>query len=285
MMMTVEEMEREHQKDLRRLRNFRLLDDDFMTRVFDGEPRYIQLVLRIVLQMPELEVIEVRTQVFVENLLKRSVQLDIVARDGAGRIFNVEIQRADEGADPRRARYNSSMVDANLLSRKSMKFYALPDAWVIFITENDVFGEGRALYPVERYMEGSGKKFDDGSHILYVNGAYRGEDDVGRLMHDFSCTNPDDMYYEALAERTRHFKESKEGIAIMCKAMEDMREEYLRKGIEQGVRQGERTGEKKRAEEVALRMLRAGKYAVEEIVDMSGLSMAEVQGLKASATA
>ena len=156
---------------------------------------------------------------------------------------------------------------------------------MIFITENDVFGEGRALYPVERYMEGSGKKFDDGSHILYVNGAYRGEDDVGRLMHDFSCTNPDDMYYEALAERTRHFKESKEGIAIMCKAMEDMREEYLRKGIEQGVRQGERTGEKKRAEEVALRMLRAGKYAVEEIVDMSGLSMAEVQGLKASATA
>ena len=281
MIMTAEEIAREHQRDLQRLRGFRLLDDDFMTRVFDGEPQYIQLVLRIILQISDLEVIEVRTQVFVENLLKRSVQLDIVATDSNGRMYNIEIQRADEGADPRRARYNSSMIDAHLLARKGTKFYELPEAWVIFITENDVFGEGQSLYQVERYIRGINQDFNDGSHILYVNGAYKGDDELGKLMHDFSCTNPDDMYYEALADRTRYFKENKEGIQIMCKAMEDMRKEYLQKGIEQG----EKTGEAKNKKEVALRMLKAGRYATDEIADMSGLSIAEVQDLSATATA
>lgn len=281
MIMTAEEIAREHQRDLQRLRGFRLLDDDFMTRVFDCEPQYIQLVLRIILQISDLDVIEVRTQVFVENLLRRSVQLDIVATDSNGRMYNIEIQRADEGADPRRARYNSSMIDAHLLARKGIKFYELPEAWVIFITENDVFGKGQPLYQVERCIRGINQDFKDGSHILYVNGAYKGDDELGKLMHDFSCINPDDMYYEALADRTRYFKENKEGIQIMCKAMEDMRKEYLQKGIEQG----EKTGEAKNKKEVALRMLKAGRYATDEIADMSGLSIAEVQDLRATATA
>jgi len=28
--------------------------------------------------------------------------------------------------------------------------------------------------------------FDDGEHILYVNGQYRGDDEIGNLMHDFN---------------------------------------------------------------------------------------------------
>lgn len=49
-------------------------------------------------------------------------------------------------------------------------------------------------------------------------------------MHDFSCTDPANMYYNELAERVRFFKEDKEGISIMCKAMEDMRNESLQEG-------------------------------------------------------
>lgn len=69
----------------------------------------------------------------------------------------------------------------------------------------------------------TGELFDDGSHIIYVNGAYRDESPIGKLMHDFSCTQPKDMNYKVLADRSRFFKEEEEGVAIMCKAMEDMR--------------------------------------------------------------
>ena len=83
-MTTAEWMNKKHQEDLQRLRGFRLLDDDFMTKCFEGDTACIQLVLRIILEIPDLEVTDVRTQVFVENLLNRSVRLDVLATDSAG---------------------------------------------------------------------------------------------------------------------------------------------------------------------------------------------------------
>lgn len=258
-----EQIDQKHQEDLQRLRGFRLLDDDFLTKCFEGDTASIELVLQIVLEKPDLKVLDVRTQVFVENLLNRSVRLDILATDSTGAKLNVEVQRSDKGAGRKRARYNSSMMDANLL-KKGEDFDKLPETWVIFITENDVMGKGLPLYPIERCFLETGERFEDGSHILYVNGAYRGDTPVGKLMHDFSCTDAADMYYGILADRVRFFKESKEGIEIMCRAMEDMRNQTLKEGMK----------------EVALRMLAAGKYALEEIVNISGLSIEEVKQLK-----
>lgn len=267
-MIVTETIDQKHQEDLQRLKGFRLLDDDFLTKCFEGNTECIELVLRIVLDRSDLDVLDVRTQVFVENLLNRSVRLDILAIDSAGRSFNIEIQRADKGAGRKRARYNSSMMDANLLE-KGENFDNLPETYVIFITENDVMGRGKVLYQIERCILETSEMFEDGSHILYVNGAYRDESPIGKLMHDFSCTNPDDMYYGVLADRVKFFKESKEGIAVMCKAMEDMRNQTLKEGMR----------------EVALRMLKAGKYALDEIAAISGLSLDEVKKLKADKTA
>ena len=263
-----EQIDQKHQEDLQRLRGFRLLDDDFLTKCFEGDTASIELVLRIVLEKSDLKVLDVRTQVFVENLLNRSVRLDILATDSTGAKLNVEVQRSDKGAGRKRARYNSSMMDANLL-KKGEDFDKLPETWVIFITENDVMGKGLPLYPIERCFLGTGERFEDGSHILYVNGAYRGDTPIGKLMHDFSCIDAADMYYGTLADRVRFFKESKEGIEIMCRAMEDMRNQTLKEGMK----------------EVALRMLAAGKYALEEIVNISGLSLEEVKQLKADRSA
>ncbi len=267
-----EQIDQKHQEDLQRLRGFRLLDDDFLTKCFEGDTASIELVLQIVLEKPDLKVLDVRTQVFVENLLNRSVRLDILATDSTGAKLNVEVQRSDKGAGRKRARYNSSMMDANLL-KKGEDFDKLPETWVIFITENDVMGKGLPLYPIERCFLGTGERFEDGSHILYVNGAYRGDTPIGKLMHDFSCTDAADMYYGTLADRVRFFKESKEGIEIMCKAMEDMRNESLQEGIREGMKA------------TARRMLAAGKYALEEIVNISGLSLEEVKQLKADRSA
>ena len=267
-MTVTERIDQLHQEDLERLKGFRLLDDDFLTKCFEGDTKYIQLVLRIVLEMPDLVVVDVRTQVFVENLLNRSVRLDVLATDSSGRKINVEIQRSDKGAGWKRARYNSSMMDANLL-RKGEDFDMLPETYVVFITEHDVIGDGQPLYKIERYISGSGKKFEDGSHIVYVNGAYRDETPIGKLMHDFSCTDPADMHYSLLADRVRFFKESKEGVAIMCKAMEDMRNQAaLEAALE-------------RAKGIVNRMLAAGKYSLEEIADMTELSLEEVKKLQA----
>ena len=263
-----EQIDQKHQEDLQRLRGFRLLDDDFLTKCFEGDTASIELVLQIVLEKPDLKVLDVRTQVFVENLLNRSVRLDILATDSTGAKLNVEVQRSDKGAGRKRARYNSSMMDANLL-KKGEDFDKLPETWVIFITENDVMGKGLPLYPVERCFLGTGERFEDGSHILYVNGAYRGDTPIGKLMHDFSCTDAADMYYGTLADRVRFFKESKEGIEIMCRAMEDMRNQTLKEG----------------AINSAKRMLADGILTLEKVAEYAGLPLDEVKKLKAERTA
>lgn len=261
--MTPEQIERKHQEDLQRLRGFRLMDDDFMTKCFEGEPACIELVLQIIMEKADLKVLEVRTQVFVENLLERSVRLDILATDAQGAKYNIEIQRSDKGAGYKRARYHSSMMDVNLLE-KSEDFDKLPETYVIFITANDVIGESKPVYRVGRCFLDSGKIFEDGTHILYVNGAYRGDSPLGRLMHDFACTDPSDMNYSVLADRVRYFKENKEGVLTMCKVIEDMRKEER----------------KETTVEYAKRMLDTNKYKVEDVAEIFDLSVDEVEQLK-----
>lgn len=61
-------------------------------------------------------------------------------------------------------------------------------------------------------------------------GEYRGKDDLGYLMHDFNCTDAEDMHFSQMAERTRYLKENPKGVSEMCKAMEDMRNEAENRG-------------------------------------------------------
>lgn len=67
--------------------------------------------------------------------------------------------------------------------------------------------------------------FNDGSHIVYVNGSYKGEDAIGKLMHDFGCKESKDIYYSELAKGVKHFKEEEGGRRIMCEAVEKYAEQ------------------------------------------------------------
>ena len=223
------EKERLHQEDLQRLRGLRLIDDDFMNACFDGYIEGAELLLRIILDKPDIRVKSVTTQRQMKNLLGRDICLDIDADDDSGKKYNIEVQRSDKGADRKRARYHSSILDVHLL--KSGEDYSdLPEAFVIFITENDVIGEGLPLYTIERKITNTGKSFDDGEHIIYVNGADKNAStELGKLMHDFFCTDADDMNFRELAEKVRFYKEDEKGVAEMCKVMEDMRNEEAKK--------------------------------------------------------
>lgn len=116
--------------------------------------------------------------------------------------------------------------------REKQQFEKLPNTYVIFITENDFFGKGKAVYPIERMNLATGEPFNDGEHILYINGAYENKDDnsdLAKLIHDFRCSKADEMLLSPLADRTRFFKETPEGVDYMCKAMEErITEEKLR---------------------------------------------------------
>ena len=160
------------------------------------------------------------------------MRLDILAVDEADRVYNIEVQRNDKGAGVKRARYNSSLLDAN-------------------VTE-------------------PGALFGDESHILYVNAQIKDDTALGQLMHDFSCTSAEEMHYQILADRVRYFKEDTEGVATMCKVMEDMRNEAAREAV------------KENAIKAARSFLALGKLSYEEIANSLGLTVDEVKALDES---
>ncbi|MFQ7131428.1 MAG: Rpn family recombination-promoting nuclease/putative transposase [Dorea formicigenerans] len=210
-------------KDLERLARLRLLDDDFMTKVFEDK-ECAEILLQIILERKDLKVLRVQVQYTVKNLQGRSVRLDILAVDETGKIYDIEVQRDDKGAGTKRARYNSSMLDANI-TEPGEEFEKLPETYVIFITENDVLGGNLPIYHIDRTIQESKELFQDESHIIYVNSQITDETELGKLMQDFRCTSAKDMNNPVLAKRVSYFKESQEGVAVMCKEMEKMREE------------------------------------------------------------
>ncbi|MGN0162018.1 MAG: PD-(D/E)XK nuclease family transposase [Candidatus Ornithomonoglobus sp.] len=257
----------QHEKDLEYIRNFRLIDDDFMSVVF-SDIECAELLLQIIMDKDDLRVIKVNTQKAFKNLHGHSITIDIFAEDSVNTKYDVEVQRADSGAVPKRARYNSSIIDANVLEPGD-DYENLSDVYVIFITENDIIGDNKPIYHIQRTIEESGRAFDDGSHIIYVNGEIKNETKLGRLMHDFYCTKPDAMEYKVLADKVRYFKENENGVINMCKAMEEMRNEAARKANLA----------------TAQKLITLGKLTYEEIALASNLTVEEVKALDSRKTA
>lgn len=198
-----------------------LFDDDLMSMVFDGNIPATELLLKIILKRDDITVINVVGQREFQNPVVggRNIRLDILAKDSTGKNYNVEVQKKPEGAHIRRARFNSSMMDSRML-KEGQDFSELQDSYMVFITQKDIFGYGIPTYTINRHFEEIDDLFDDGSHIVYVNGGYKGNDAVGKLMHDFGCRESKDMYYPELAKGVKHFKEEEGGRKIMCEAVE-----------------------------------------------------------------
>ena len=246
------------------IREFRLMDDDFMSVVLDGQNELVGFILGIILERNDLTVISAKTQVEYKNTTKRSLKLDVKAIDDKGKIYNIEIQRSDRGAGVKRARMHSSTLDRELLD-KGQDFDEMVETYVIFITEKDKFGLALPMYHIERtILEAQNALFGDGAHIIFVNGEYRNVNDpVGRLMHDFHCKSAGEMFYEPIAEQVKYYKEEEGGNKPMCRLMEEFGKDE---------RQDERVV-------IAKEMIANNAMPLDQIAKYFGLTLDEVKKL------
>jgi predicted nucleic acid-binding Zn-ribbon protein len=103
--------------------------------------------------------------------------------------------------------------------------------------------------------------------------------------------------YRELADGVRHFKESEGGREIMCDAVEEYAEaranvarEEEEKKADARVKKAEarakkaearaKKAEDKKAENLAIKMLKAGKYALDEISDLTDLTIDQLKTLQ-----
>lgn len=246
------------------INKFTLMDDTFMTQVFSSDLECTEELLKIILKRDDLTVTKSVTQLTIGNLFGRSVRLDIYANDSEGKQYDIEVQQDDSGAVPERARLNSSLFDTRLTTSGS-KYTEMPETYIIFIKSNDVLVGGLPIYTIERTVQETGKLFNDKAHIVYVNGSYRGDDEVGWLMHDFNCVNYHEMHNAKIAARVRYFKEEPKGVADMCKTMQVI------------VDRERDEAEVSRSKKIAWNMWKNGEHDLDKIAETTLLSVEQVR--------
>jgi len=231
----------------------RLMDDDFMTMFFDRNFAATELMVNIILKKKTVKIKDIQVQKLEKSPLPdgRKVWLDIFAVDSEGTNYDVEIQRAESGAGFKRARFLSSVLDSRML-KAGDPFSKLNESYMIFITETDVLNAGLPMYHVNRVIEELNAPFNDGNHIIYVNGAYKNDaTDIGKLMHDFRCTKSSAMFFDVLKNGMHYFKETEGGREIMCKAVEEYGKKQKLEGRIEGRIEGKIEGKIETAKNLA----------------------------------
>lgn len=253
------------------IRNSNLLSDTFISIALE-DVEACQHVLRTILGISDLNVVAVKGQYRLLNLTAKDSILDVFAQDSQGRLLNVEIQRRDTVDHARRTRFYSSMIDKSSLD-KGLEYDQLPDEYVIYISETDLWHAGKVMYKVEKTL-GTGETaipYDDGSHIIYVNAEVDDGSAIAKMMRYFKTADPDDMSQGGLSKRVRYLKREKGGYELMCAEAEKLYKLGLEDAQEQSM---------KEKVEAVIRMLQ-DKLPVEKIAVYQNISIDEVRRIEA----
>ena len=95
----------------------------------------------------------------------KDVRLDILVRDKDNRIYNIEMQVADQDNLGRRMRYYLSKVDAHYTLEKNESYNDLKETYIIFLCNFDYPGQSRLRYVFHEYED------QDRSLMLPANSA------------------------------------------------------------------------------------------------------------------
>ena len=262
------------------IKKLTLMNNAFMNLVLENNTDCAEEILRVILNKNDLVVKKVQTQRMFQGF-DRSIYLDILAEDSKGVLYNIEIQRADEGANPRRARFHTGMIDVHSL-KAGQDFNKLPEVYVIFITLNDVLKLNRAIYTIHKYIDGELTPFEDGSHLIYINCS--AEDDgseICKLIHDLRCKEAGEMYFPRLAARVKFLKEAEGGVINVEDYFGELQKKAIEKAVakvEKKLQEAENKAQKDK-ENLVFTLINIGKLTLEEIAKCSGLSLEKVQML------
>ena len=252
---------------LEKARQFNLLSDVFMSVVLNDKAA-CQHVVRILTGISDLIVKEVRAQYRISRITSHDAILDILAEDSKGKLYNLEIQRSDTIDHARRTRFYAAMIDSECLL-KGQSYSEMPEVYIFYISETDLWKVGRTVYEVEKCFKGTGVSYEDGIHIVYINAAVDDESDIARLMQYFKTADPEDMSKGALSKRVSFFKKDEEGGAgEMCDVSKEIyemgREDGIADGKAEGKAEGLIEGGLEKAKKAALNFAKMG-FSVEKI--------------------
>ena len=194
---------------------------------------------------------------------------------------------------PKRSRYYQALLDFDLL-QAGQPYDLLPPTFIIFICVFDFFEKGNYVYTFKkRCLENLELELPDEATTMILN-TKGTHGDISKdiksfydyvnnhiVTTDFTKQIDDEISYLKLDTKVRR------EFMLMEARLLDERREGIAEGKEIGLAEGEAIGlvkgEAEHKLKVAKLMLAKGCYSLQEITELSGLSLADVEKLKEEA--
>ena len=242
-------------------------------------------VLSVILaeEIPHIENCELQ-KVVDNDIMSHGVRYDVYIKTSDGtKVYDIEMQLVNWGDLPKRCRYYQSSSDMDFLS-KGKSYKDLPETYVIFICEFDLFRKGSAIYRFENYCAEEDVYLHDEAYKVFLNTTGKTQrKELQNLMTYIKNNIPNDDLTNDIQDKimaiqhsgklySSYIKEQQNAMILEERARAEGRAE----GEAKGRAEGEATGEVKGIRKTIKQLLKKGLSA-ENIISLLELSSDEAQ--------
>ena len=244
------------------------IKDDFMFSVIMRNPKFWKPFLERILGIKISHIEYPKSQETIDiSADAKSVRLDIYVEDGKETVYNIEMQTTENRNLPKRTRYYQGMIDLNILE-KGDNYKELKRSFVIFVCTFDLFGEGRHIYTFEnRCIQNPELGLGDDTTKIILNTKGTMNDvtpEIKKLLNFIDGKEPEDDFTRELDEAVQSVRKNEKWRLDYMTLQMNYQEKY-----EQGIDH--------ETEKTARRLIELGRFSIEEIADVTELSVEKVK--------
>lgn len=216
------------------------------------------------------------------------IRLDVRIADDTNTHYNLEMQvknpvsRTGKFQLPKRTRYYQAMLDTDML-QKGQDYDELSPTYIIFFCLFDFFEDSQRIYTFKRRcMENMEIELADEAAIMFLNTLGTNGDvspDIQSLFDYINNNTVTSNFTREVADTITEIKNDKK-VRDSYMTYEMRIKDTLAEGEAKGRVEGKAEGIAEEKLRVAKLMLAKGSYSPQEIVELSGLSIDDIEKLK-----
>lgn len=244
--------------------------DDVFFEVLIQQPGVCEEMLRVLLNCPDLIVLDIYAQHSIRNLLKRSVRLDALCHLPGNKLVNIEIQNENNTNHFKRVRYNEACI-TTLTTDPGTDFENIPTVYSLYVSDFDIFKKGKTIYHIRKSIIETDQTIDDGTLEIYANTVINDGSIIAEYLQLFKKTSIDNQKFPHLTEGVKYLKNEERGVEKMSGFLAELLEKEVKKGVEEGIQKELQKELQKNSTEIAVskicKMLELG-YSKEDVLNL-----------------
>ncbi len=258
--------------------------DDFLFDAATVDLETCKIIIELSLGITIRNIVWKEGQKVIHNLPgNRGIRLDFYVEDDQGQVFDVEMQKRNEGNIPKRTRFYQALIDAPMLKSGERGFDGLKPAYIVVICGFDLFGYGLYRYTFDnRCKEVPDLVMGDECQKIILNTKGKNDHEVEKALVDFLHyveKSSEENVPEDCDERLKHLHKKihqikmSEEIGVSYMKMEE-RDRLIR---DEGLRRGRAEGDARLVNIIRRKASRG--MEVSEIADLLEMQRAEVEAI------